>query len=220
MEWKLVRSTPGLGLLCMLAACGGNGAEAPPPQREAQTVTSEPPPAMLGPPSALDAAGGASASSAETFAALRREVGMLRSEVREMREQISRMPGAAQAAAAPPDPRVDPVAREEARQADRQRIASAEATFQAERRDARWSQDQATAIRSLLTQAGDGMSAQLRSVDCRSQSCRVELASSGAVGGLDVPMLLTRLNGGLSHVTAGQVEQGDGTQTTVLYLSR
>ena len=64
------------------------------------------------------------------------------------------------------------------------------------------------------------MSAQLRSVDCRSQSCRVEFSSSGAVGGLDVPMLLTRLNGGLSHVTAGQVEQGDGTQTTVLYLSR
>ncbi len=220
MKWKLVRSTPGLGLLCTLAACGGGSAEAPPLQRETQAVTSEPPPARLGSPSALDAANTASASSAESLAALRREVGMLRSEVRQMREQISRMPGAAQAAAAQPDPRVDPVARDEAQQLDRQRIASAEATFQAERRDARWSQDQTTAIRSLLTQAGGGISAQLRSVDCRSQSCRVELSSSDAGGGLDVPMLLTRLNAGLSHVTAGQVDQGDGTQTTVLYMSR
>lgn len=220
MKWKLVRSTPGLGLLCTLAACGGGSAEAPPLQRETQAVTREPPPAMLGSPSALEAANAASPGSAESFSALRREVGMLRSEVRQMREQISRMPGAAQAAAAQPDPRVDPVARDEAQQADRQRIASAEATFQAERRDARWSQDQTTAIRSLLTQAGDGISAQLRSVDCRSQSCRVELSPSGAGSGLDVPMLLTRLNAGLSHVTAGQVDQGDGTQTTVLYMSR
>jgi hypothetical protein len=33
-------------------------------------------------------------------------------------------------------------------------------------------------------------------------------------------MLLSQLGASLPHMTAGQVDPGDGTQATVLYLSR
>ena len=217
---KCTRFTPGLGLLCVLAACGGNSEDPASSRSDAQAAASPPPAVALAQPSALQATRAASASTADTLVALRQEVELLRREVRDLRVQVSRMPGAAQAAAAPPDPRVDPVARQQAQQAEHQRIASAESAFQGERRDARWSQDQTAAIRSSLAQAGDGMSNLVRSIDCCSQTCRVEISAAGPALGQDVPMLLTQLGASLSHMTAGQVDQGDGTEATVLYLSR
>jgi hypothetical protein len=209
-----------LGLLCALAACGGNGPDAASTRSDTKAAATPPPVVAFAQPSAFTPGHAASASSLDSLVALRQEVELLRREVREIRDQVSRMPGAAQAAAAPPDPRVDPVARQEAQQAERQRIASAESAFQGERRDASWSQDQAAAIRSSFAQAGDGMSALVRSIDCRSQTCRVEISGTGPALGQDLPMLLTQLGGSLSHMTAGQVDQGDGTEATVLYLSR
>jgi hypothetical protein len=207
-----------MGLLCMLAACGGNVSDPAPSRSDAQAAgENAAPPGALARPSAVRAT---PANSADAIVVLRQEVELLRGEVRELRAQVSRMPGAAQAAAAPPDPRTDPAARQEAQQAERQRIASAESTFQAERRDARWSQEQTAAIRSSLAQAGDGLGAQVRSIDCRSQSCRVEISAAGPALGQDLPLLLSPLGASLPHMTAGQVDQGDGTQATVLYLSR
>ena len=217
---KCTRSIPGLGLLCALVACGGNGPDTASTRSDAQAAATPPPVVAPAEPSAFPPRHAASASSLDSLVALRQEVELLRGEVRDIRLQVSRMPGAAQAAAAPPDPRVDPVARQQAQQAEHQRIASAESAFQGERRDASWSQDQAAAIRSSFAQAGDGMSALVRSVDCRSQTCRVEISAAGPALGQDVPMLLTQLGASLSHMTAGQVDQGDGTEATVLYLSR
>ena len=62
---------------------------------------------------------------------------------------------------------------------------------------------------------------QVRSIDCRSQSCRVEIGSAaGPALGQVLPMVIAQLGGSLPRVTAGQVDQGDGSQATVLYLSR
>jgi hypothetical protein len=217
---KCELSIPGLGLLCALAACGGNGPDAASTRSDAQAAATPPPLVASAEPSAFPTGHAASAGSPDSLAALRQEVTLLRKEVHELRDQVSRMPGAAQAAAAPPDPRVDPVARQQAQQAERQRIASAESAFQGERRDARWSQDQTAAIRSSLAQAGDGLSGLVRSIDCRAQTCRVEISAAGPALGQDLPMLLNQLGGNLPHMNAGQVDQGDGTEATVLYLSR
>ena len=138
-----------------------------------------------------------------------------------MRDQLSRLPGASQAAAAAPDPRTDAVARQEAQQAERMRLASAESAFENERRDPRWSRDATAAIQSSLGQADDAVRGQVRSIDCRSQSCRVEIGSAaGPALGQVLPMVIAQLGGSLPRVTAGQVDQGDGSQATVLYLSR
>jgi hypothetical protein len=218
---KRTRLIPILALPCLLAACGGD-ADTPAARADARASAATSPPAAAARAAGGDASPASAATgTADNLAALRQEVALLRAEVRDVRDQVSRMPGASQAAAAAPDPRTDPMARQEAQQAERLRIASSESTFQGERRDARWAQDTTAAIQSSLTQADDAIRAQVRSIDCRSQSCRVEIGSAaGPALAQQLPMVIAQLGASLPHVTAGQVDQGDGSQATVLYLSR
>jgi hypothetical protein len=120
-----------------------------------------------------------------------------------------------------PNPRTDPVAQEQARQTERLRIASTEAAFRNEQGDARWSQGAAASVRAALAQADESMRNQVRSIECRSQSCRVEInAGPGDPMARDLPLVIARLGQVLPNVTAGQVDQGDGRKATVLYMSR
>ena len=218
---KCTRLIPILALPCLLAACGGD-ADTPAARADAGASAAASPPTVAARAAGGDALSASAATgTADNLTALRQEVALLRAEVRDVRDQVSRMPGALQAAAAAPDPRTDPVARQEALQAERLRISSSESTFQGERRDARWAQDTTAAIQSSLTQADDAVRAQVRSIDCRSQSCRVEIGSAaGPALAQQLPMVIAQLGANLPHVTAGQVDQGDGSQATVLYLSR
>ncbi len=162
------------------------------------------------------------ATDAETVLAdLRQQVQLLRREVADLRGKVSRLPGMNDAEPHPPDPRSDSVAMEQARQAERLRIASTEAAFRNEQSDARWSQGAAASVQAALAQADESMRSQVRSIECRSQSCRVEInASPGAAPAQDLPLVIARLGQVLPNVTAGQVDQGDGRKATVLYMSR
>ena len=153
-----------------------------------------------------------------TFA---QQVTLLRHEVRDLREQLSRIPGAQVAAATTPDPRTDAVARQEAQQAERLRIAASESAFQSQASDPRWSQGTTASIQAMLAQSDEAVRAQVRSVDCRATTCRVEInAGGGQEMQEQLPMIVAQLGGTLPNVTAGQIDQGDGRQATVLYLSR
>jgi hypothetical protein len=212
-----------LGSLGLLSACGGDGA-APPAAAAAQAAAPLPPDPRL-PAAAVDAradAARAGARGGDTLDALRQEVALLRADVHDLREQMARLQGGTRPAApAAADPRTDPLARQEAQQAERLRVASSESAFQGERRDARWARDATAAIQSSFAQADDALRAQVRSIDCRSQTCRVEIGSAAAAAlGQQLPGILSALGASLPHVTAGEVDQGDGSRATVLFLAR
>jgi len=225
MATKSFHKVPGLVIASVLAACGGPPADvvlpadafsaasaaagaAPPATR----ISTESAPTGLAPP-ATDAEAG--------LAELRQQVLLLRREVADLRGKVSRLPGMDDAAASQPNPRTDAVALEQARQTERQRIASTEAAFRNEQSDARWSQGAAASVQAALAQADESMRSQVRSIECRSQSCRVEInAGPGAAPAQDLPLVIARLGQVLPHVTAGQVDQGDGRKATVLYMSR
>lgn len=206
-----------------LVACGG-----PPP--EAAVAAAAP----AGP--AMAAAQGATATPAErtpmgqtlpaneagvALADLMQQVQLLRREVADLRLKVSRLPGVTDAEPHPPDPRSDSVALEQYRQVERLRVASAETAFRNQADDPRWSQSAAASVRTALGQAHDSMRNQVRSIECRSQTCRVEInAGPGDPAALDLPVVIARLGQVLPNVTAGQVDQGNGRTATVLYMSR
>jgi hypothetical protein len=208
------------GIAAMLAACGGGtGDSSAQPLSQASSTAAKDTQARISP--ARDGGGAPPLSSDANLAELRQQVTLLRREVRDLREQFARIPGAREVAATVPDPRTDAVARQEAQQTERLRIATSEAAFQGERGDARWAQSTASAIQAALTQVDDAARGQVRSIECRSQSCRVEI-NAGANDSLaqELPLVIAQLGQTLPHVTAGQVDQGDGRQATVLFLSR
>ena len=206
-------------LLLALCACGGRTDDA------SRTTAAE-----VGPPTskaAAEATSVAAESSAtspapaeDTVTRLSREVAQLHREVSDLRQQFAR--GGVTTAAAPsgPDPRANPEARAEAAQAERLRVASTEQAFRNQQVDARWSQGATASVRAALGEVDEELRSQVRSVECRGQSCRVEISSDGPAVARDLPILVNRLGQTLPNVTAGQVDQGDGRQATVLYLSR
>jgi hypothetical protein len=208
------------GIAAMLAACGGSPGDSstqPPPQTASPVATNTQ-------SRILPASGNGGTpplSSEANLGELRQQVTLLRREVRDQREQVARIPRTRDVAAIAPDPRTDPVARQEAQQTERMRIATSEAAFQGERGDGRWAQATTSAIQAALTQVDDAVRGQVRSIECRSTSCRVEI-NAGANDSLaqELPLVIAQLGQTLPHMTAGQIDQGDGRQATVLYLSR
>ena len=209
--------------LLTLAACGGRlddtAQPAAPTQAGTATPTAAATAAAIGP--AESSGGSAPAIAEDPILRLSREVAQLRHEVSDLRLQVARGPNAAPpATAATPADRSDPQTRAEAARAEQQRLASSEQAFRSQQVDARWSQGATASVRAALGEVDEGLRNQVRSVECRAQSCRVEI-SPDAGGALmrDLPVLVNRLGSALPNVTAGQVDQGDGRQATVLYMS-
>jgi hypothetical protein len=103
---------------------------------------------------------------------------------------------------------------------DRTQLAATEAAFRGEAMDPAWSAAMTENVRAGLERGAIDHDA-ARSVECRSRSCRVELASraSGAAP-QEIAPLLAHLVPALPRAQAGEVENADGRQATVLYLSR
>jgi hypothetical protein len=221
---KTIHATAlGAGALLLLAACGGQLDGAPPPTEQRAQVLGTPvagaPDAAIV-PSQIRVVSGAAGPADETTS-LKQQVVLLRREVGEIRQQLARMPGAAPSTDAAPDPRTDPAARLEVERAERQRIAAAEATFRDEKDDSRWSQGTTASVRAAFAEADESLRNQLSSVECRSQSCRVVIGGdTRGAAGQDLSSVMMQLAATLPKVTAGQIDQGDGRQATVLYLSR
>jgi hypothetical protein len=216
-------TTMGVGTLLLLAGCGGQPDETPAQTEQHTQVSGAPNPSAARTaiaPAPMRVAASAAVSGDETTS-LKQQVALLRREVSEIRQQLARMPASAPSAETAPDPRSDPTARLEAERVEQQRIASTEAAFRNEKEDPRWSQGTAASLRAAFGQAGESLRNQVSSVECRSQSCRVVIGgdASGSAA-QDLPLVMSQLGATLSSVTAGQIDQGDGQKSMVLYLSR
>jgi hypothetical protein len=220
---KTIHATAlGVGTLLLLAGCGGQLDGAPVPAEQRAQVSGVPAaglPDAAVVPSQTSVVSGTAVSDETT--SLKQQVMLLRREVAEIRQQLLRMPGAALSAEAAPNPRTDPVARVEAEQLERQRIASTEAAFRGEKEDARWSRGTVASVRAAFGEADESLRNQVSSVECRSQSCRVVIGGdTGGPAGQHLSSVMMQLAANLPKVIAGQIDQGDGRQATVLYLSR
>jgi hypothetical protein len=220
---KTIHATAlGVGTLLLLAGCGGQLDGAPVPAEQRAQVSGAPAAGVPGAavvPSQMSVMSGA--VSADETTSLKQQVMLLRREIAEIRQQLLRMPGAALSAEAAPNPRTDPVARLEAERAEQQHIASTEAAFRGEKEDTRWSQGTLASVHAAFAEADGSLRNQVSSVECRSQSCRVVIGGdTRGAAGQDLSSVMNRLAATLPNVTAGQIDQGDGRQATVLYLSR
>jgi hypothetical protein len=198
---------------CALAACDGRApdraaAADPGVHDDATSQRFAHPPLFEAPPAAGPRAGSAG-SSAEEVARLEKQVALLRQDVAALRAEVASGASAAQAGRRVPSPL-----------ADAGQMASAESAFRGESVDPDWSGAMADAVREIVAQV-DRDHVAPRSVECRSRSCRVELAAgSGPRTGDDLTPMLDRFAQTLPRATAGQVQAADGHQATVVYLSR
>jgi len=161
----------------------------------------------------------ASAQATEDAIPLKDQVAQLRRELADLRRIVAPSPSATAVAAEGPDPRTDPNARVEAERAAQQRLASAEVAFRRETTDPRADQSQADSVRSSLREGSEAIGKHLGSDDCRGPSCRVELnAAPHSRAMQELPMALARLGAGFPHMTAGQIDHGDGRM--VMFLTR
>lgn len=208
-------------VMVLLVACGGRPDEAAAPADPHAAVPGAPDRGVQAAPAAAVATPVDTLAASEGLASLKQQVAMLRRDVDALRLQLAGAPSSTRPADLVADPRSDPQARFEAEQVERQRVASAESAFRSEREDLRWSLGAAANMRALLAAADEPVRSQVRSVECRSQTCRVEIgADARAQTAPELPLVLARLGQALPKVTAGLIDQGDGRQATVLYLSR
>lgn len=158
--------------------------------------------------------------------ALRKEIALLRREVSAVQRQIhvqrraATVVTSAREDAPAPDPRTEPAARAPAEHTRQQQIAMLEANFQHEPADPRWSSEAAGAVQAALA-SDDTVQNLLLSLDCRSHTCRVELAEDDT-GELTkaLPMLLQQMAPTLPSGTAHYVDARGGGKAMILYLSR
>jgi hypothetical protein len=145
--------------------------------------------------------GGRAEASAQAIASLQQEVAALRGEGNQ-------------------EPCTPPLTREEAARARQAQMQEVEASFWQEPVDRTWSARAADAVTAAL--GGDDMGAQVpvRSLECRAHSCRLEL-DSDETGGLakTLPVFLSRVGETLPSVTANEVQNPDGSRSTILYMA-
>jgi hypothetical protein len=197
-----------LGLVGLLAGCG------PTPDAPSRLVAAAPPP--LAAPLVL---AGANLQPDARVARLEAQVARLEQEVNELRG-ARREPSAEAGvdASARRSQMRTPLDRQAKLQALALRAETSESAFRGEAVESDWSRQTAQAVRLAFVQSNAGQ--EPRNVECRSRTCRVELASAGD-GAPDVLIpLLTRLAPVLPHASSSRIDGADGKPTMVVYLTR
>jgi hypothetical protein len=166
---------------------------------------------------------GGTAASVDDIRALREEVASLRAGISLLRRQIPKQAESVSTSAdSQPgaEVRSDALARAEAARERQTRMEAVDAGFRQQAIDPTWSANTSTTIRNALNSEDVG-GIQADNIDCRSESCRVELRDDGS-GRLSksLPMLAQQLAGTMPDITANNITQANGDSTLVLYLSR
>ena len=155
----------------------------------------------------------------EEVTQLAAQIALLRAEVADLRRNLPRT-SAAPAPDVARDWRSDPDARDEVQAAERARVVSAEAAFRREDVDARWSQQAVAEVRAGLAEAHPSIRNAVRAVECRAQTCRVEIGSDASeLLRQDLVPILGGISRTLPNAVVGQVDEGNGRQALVLFLS-
>jgi len=166
---------------------------------------------------------GGQAENLADMAALTGEVDSLKAEVKALRQQLAAQSSrVASRADAPPasEVRSDPGSREDAAVTRQAQMEMIDAAFRRQSIDQSWSANTTSAIHDVLNSTEVG-GLQAETIDCRSNSCRVELHDDGT-GRLSksLPIVAQELAGSMPTITANTIPQGDGTANVVLYMSR
>jgi len=182
-------------------------------------------PAESGLGSAKQPVGGATTPESAELAGLRREMAQLKRQVWAQGQMLAaadpaRAKPEAQDSAAAKDPRIDPEARAEQERKYREYMAGVDAAFRKETTDPRWSSATSSAVQTALI-ADNDLHPLARGVECRSHTCRVEIADdgSGKLGKL-LPVFAQQVGQELPSVVTSRVEDAGGAATMVLYMSR
>lgn len=165
---------------------------------------------------AVDKMNGNIAALSEQIVRLRADVSALQRQARELERAAAANQGGADSGNRRPD---DPIAREEAERRRREELDAIETDFRRESVNARWRSESAAAIEEALAGIGEIQGA-ARTLECRSQTCRVELSGDKSALNDFMPEFALRVGALLPGITADQIEHGDGTTTLILYLSR
>jgi hypothetical protein len=199
-------------------------------------AAAEPPAAGLA--AALPAAAALGDAANPAIADLQQRVARLDAQTAELQRRLASLTASATApqAALEPSPqaalepsaqagpkaarRDTPPPSREIQAADRALAESREATFRAETLDARWSTATIAKLQQALSTADAGAPA-VRSVECRSRTCRVEIGAADPQQ-LDtfMPGFANRIAATLGSIAASPVDTADGTAAMLLFLSR
>ena len=112
----------------------------------------------------------------------------------------------------------DAVNLDKARRVQQRRAASIEAAFRNEKVNARWSRETEEILRTAFDRGDEILRGQVRGIECRSQSCRIEIDDrANASLQKSLPFIAEHLAPTLPNMTAAQSTQ---SLTTLLYFSR
>ena len=146
---------------------------------------------------------------------IRRELAALRSHVAELQLRLNQAD--LRTSHAEPPAKANGI---EVVQTEPQRLERIEAEFRNEPSDPAWSQSTAARVRAAVAQIGDGVAERLRGLECRSKTCRVELAPAETEPVDDaLPRIVALLGDAFTSADASHVDQGDGLPVGVLFLS-
>jgi hypothetical protein len=167
---------------------------------------------------------GALDQSHPSVLALRQELAVLREELAELRKRPEPR-GVASAVSVTGDtpnqpPPLDPREMERQQEEWHGHMAEVEAAFHGEDRDPRWAADTKFAVDTAF-RVDPSFAAKLRTVDCRSRTCRLELSDDGPepMGDKLIP-ILAQLGSTLPKVKSDQIVAANGSKTLVLFMSR
>jgi len=216
----IVKVCAAFAIAPLLAACDGRSDAASPSSPFAREA-SAPATGRIAVAQTVTASGSPLAPGDELLQ-MKADIVALRREVDDLHRRLAHRNGVAQSETErADDPRRDPLARLEAERVERMRVASTESDFRGERDDRTWSPSAVANVRAVLDQTGDTALLQVRSIECRSQTCRLEVGAD-ANGALEraLPLISSRLAQSLPRMTAAKIDQGNGGEATVLYFSK
>jgi hypothetical protein len=156
------------------------------------------------------------------LAELQQQVARLKSQMWSQEQRLAAADPAKAAVKDPAakDPRTDPEARAAEERKHKELVAGIDAEFHNEPTSSKWASAMSSTIQTAVADDND-LRPLVRGFECRSQTCRVEIADDGS-GKLNksLPMFVDQVGRDLSKVVFDRIGAGDGAVTRVLYLSR
>lgn len=169
-------------------------------------------------------------TEAGSVAALWGEVVSLRHDIEALKAELARRPPASPAERDEKSPSTSQTVPEQTPAGEMERkaeegrkgkalLAQAEEQFATEPYDATWSSGRSASIQELAGRNQELRGA-LRSAECRSHTCRIELLDDVAANlSANLPAFLSELAPSLPSVTTDRITGPDGTSSYVLYLA-
>jgi hypothetical protein len=153
-------------------------------------------------------------------ASLRRDLLNLRGQVAQAQAREQDAPPSLEAQGAPAPVETREQLEERAKLERQEFMAKVSASFRAEPTDASWSREMSATVRETFEGDKD-VGPLVRSIECKSRTCRVELTGERTTeSDKTLPLLIHRVGTSLPNMQASHEEDENGHHRMVMYLSR